>query len=96
MSSQGKRPLIVGLRPEHLEVANGRVPDAARVPAVVDVVEYLGDEQLVHLHAGDVELIAKLPIEPRLSVGQDVTLAVPVEKLYLFDAETEAALKTAG
>ena len=96
VSDQGKRPLIVGVRPEHLEVADGSVSDAARIPAVVDVVEYLGDEQLVHLHAGDVELIAKLPIESRLSVGQDVTLAVPIEKLYLFDAETEAALKTAG
>ena len=96
VSGQGNRPLIVGLRPEHLEVANGDVSDAARIPAVVDVVEYLGDEQLVHLHAGEVELIAKLPIESRLSVGQDVKLAVPIEKLYLFDAETEAALKTAG
>src|SRR5215210_977411 len=87
------RAMVVGLRPEHLEVVDGTVPEgSATVPAVVDVVEYLGDEQLVHLHAGEVELVAKLPVEPRLHAGQDVTLAVPCAKLYLFDRESESAL----
>jgi multiple sugar transport system ATP-binding protein len=88
------RPLVVGLRPEHLAVANGASPDgaAARVPAQVDVVEYLGDEQLVHLHSGEVALVAKLPVEPRLAPQQDVSLTVPLEKLYLFDRESEQAI----
>src|SRR5581483_4210167 len=58
-----------------------RVPErlltAAAMPAVVEVVEYLGDEQLVHLHAGEVPLVAKLPVERRLGAGEPVTLAVP-------------------
>jgi multiple sugar transport system ATP-binding protein len=89
--------VVVGLRPEHLEVADG-VPrdDAATVPAVADVVEYLGDEQLVHLHAGDVELVAKLPVESTVQAGADVTLTVPLDKLYLFDRETEAAVPIDG
>jgi multiple sugar transport system ATP-binding protein len=92
-TAQGTRELVVGLRPEHLLVANGTSPEGtATVPAVVDVVEYLGDEQLVHLHAGDVELVAKVPVEPRLKSGQAVELAVPLEKLYLFDQQTESAL----
>ena len=91
------REMVVGLRPEHLKVADGTPPDgSATMPAVVDVVEYLGDEQLVHLHAGEVELVAKLAVEPRLQMGQDVTLTVPLEKLYLFDRETEAALPTSA
>jgi multiple sugar transport system ATP-binding protein len=85
--------LIVGLRPEHLAVMNGAPADgAATLPAVVDVVEYLGDEQLVHLSAGEVELVAKLDVDPRLHSGQDVTLTLPLEKLYLFDRSTESAL----
>ena len=91
------RQLVVGLRPEHLEVADGTVSEAAaRVPAQVDVVEYLGDEQLVHLHAGEVGLVAKVPIEPRLKAGEHVHLTVPVEKLYLFDRETEQAIDIAA
>jgi multiple sugar transport system ATP-binding protein len=92
-SAAGRREMVVGLRPEHIEVANGRPTDgAATLPAVVEVVEYLGDEQLVHLRAGDVGLVAKLPVDPRLQTGQDVTLAVPCDKLYLFDRENEEAL----
>jgi multiple sugar transport system ATP-binding protein len=96
-TAAGRRELVVGLRPEHLTVADGASTDGtATVPAVVEVVEYLGDEQLVHLHAGEVELVAKVPVEPRLQTGQDVTLAVPVEKLYLFDRESEQALSVSA
>jgi multiple sugar transport system ATP-binding protein len=96
-AAEAGRELVVGLRPEHLAVANGASPEGtASVPAVVDVVEYLGDEQLVHLHAGEVELVAKVDVEPRLQAGQEVTLSVPVEKLYLFDRGTEAALSVAA
>ncbi len=91
-AARGRRALVVGLRPEHLEVANGPAPDAATIPAVVDVVEYLGDEQLVHLHSGEINLVAKLPVDRQLTAGQPVTLAVPAEKLYLFDSESEQTL----
>ena len=92
-AAQGSRGMVVGLRPEHLTVANGGAASSATLPAVVEVVEYLGDEQLVHLHAGHVPLVAKLPIEARLTAGETVTLALPPEKVYLFDQESEAALK---
>jgi multiple sugar transport system ATP-binding protein len=96
-AAQAGRELVVGLRPEHLSVANGSGPaDAATVPATVDVVEYLGDEQLVHLHAGDVELVAKVSVERRLQTGQAVTLAVELDKLYLFDRESEDAVALAA
>jgi multiple sugar transport system ATP-binding protein len=85
--------IVVGLRPEHLETANGAGAEGrARVPAVVEVVEYLGDEQLVHLRAGEVELVAKVSVEPRLAPGDKITLVAPLEKLYLFDRETEESL----
>ena len=47
----------------------------------------------MHLHAGDVNLVAKLPVESSVGVGDDVTLTIPLEKLYLFDRETEAAVR---
>jgi multiple sugar transport system ATP-binding protein len=62
--------------------------------ARVEVVEYLGDEQLVHLMRKDVPVLAKLGVEDRLQHGTDVTFSVPPEKLYLFDAETEERIRT--
>jgi len=57
--------------------------------ARVEVVEYLGDEQLVHLTRKDTAIQAKLPIEEQVSPGQELKLTVPRDKLLLFDAETE-------
>ena len=82
---------LAGFRPEHVEVGNGR-GEAAQFDAQVEVVEYLGDEQLVHLRAGETPLLAKVPIERRLAPGDTQTFSVPREKLHLFDAETERAV----
>jgi multiple sugar transport system ATP-binding protein len=79
---------IVGFRPEHLRpVAAGG--DGYRFDARVEVVEYLGDEQLVHLVRKDTPLLAKLPVEPRLETGRDEQFAVANDKVLLFDAETQ-------
>jgi multiple sugar transport system ATP-binding protein len=82
---------IVGFRPEHVEL-DGR-GDAVRFDATADVVEYLGDEQLVHLAVRDRTLLAKLPVESRVAPGDELSLAVPREKLHIFDEETEEAVR---
>ncbi len=43
------RPVIVGIRPEHLHLAAGESANVVR--GKVEVVEHLGNEQLVYLHA---------------------------------------------
>jgi multiple sugar transport system ATP-binding protein len=93
LTSGGRNEVIAGLRPEHFDVVEREArPDEARVRAVVDVVEYLGDEQLVHLHSGDVDLVAKLPVARRVKPEQEVILALPLEKLHLFDPASEEAI----
>jgi multiple sugar transport system ATP-binding protein len=79
---------IAGFRPEHVRVANGRAEGVA-FDARVDVVEYLGDEQLVHMTRKDETLQAKLPVDTELRPGQELTFAVPRDKLHLFDASTQ-------
>jgi multiple sugar transport system ATP-binding protein len=87
------RELVVGIRPEHLEPIDAAAAlQHVRVPAVVEVVEYLGDEQLVHLRAGDVGLVAKVSVDSRLAPGDSVTLGTPLDKLYLFDRATDEAI----
>jgi multiple sugar transport system ATP-binding protein len=82
---------VVGLRPEHVRLGNGG-PDGMRLTASVDVVEYLGDEQLVHLTVKDRVLLAKLPVEPRVATGSNLQLTIPRDRVYLFDAESGEAL----
>ena len=81
---------LVGIRPEHVALATGK-PDAVQFDAVAEVVEYLGNEQLVHVRLQDLELVVKLPAEPRLAAGQHAGLSVPLAKLSFFDAQTGEA-----
>jgi multiple sugar transport system ATP-binding protein len=83
---------IAGFRPEHLRVGG----DGVRLPAKVDVVEYLGDELLAHLTVADRLLVAKLPVEQRVAQGDELELSVQPERIVLFDAETELAAGRAG
>jgi hypothetical protein len=39
----------------------------------VEVVEYLGDEQLVHLPGSKTPIQAKLPVEEQIGAGQDLS-----------------------
>jgi ABC-type sugar transport system ATPase subunit len=80
---------IAGFRPEHVEL-EGR--GDVRFHASAEVVEYLGDEQLVHFRLEDRSLLAKLPVESRIAPGDDLSLTIPRDKLHLFDAETEQAI----
>jgi multiple sugar transport system ATP-binding protein len=80
---------IAGFRPEHIHLSRNGGGDAVAFDGRVEVVEYLGDEQLVHFSRKDTMLQAKLPVEDKVSNGETVTFVLPREKLYLFDSETE-------
>jgi multiple sugar transport system ATP-binding protein len=85
--------VLIGFRPEHIEVANGTTgANAVRFPARVDVVEYLGNDELIHAEAEGNEIVALLPSDRKLKVGETVDFAVPMEKLHIFDPESERTL----
>jgi multiple sugar transport system ATP-binding protein len=80
--------LVAGFRPEHVSLRNGR-SETVSADARVEVVEYLGDEQVVHLAVGDATVQAKIGPDEHVQHGDGVRLGVPRDRLYLFDAETE-------
>jgi multiple sugar transport system ATP-binding protein len=83
---------IVGFRPEHIEVGSGR-GDSATFNARIEVVEYLGDEQIAHLLVRDTPVVAKLPVEQRLTTGEALDFVVPRDKLRVFDEESGERLR---
>ena len=81
---------MAGFRPEHLEL--GDVDgQAATVDAVADVVEYLGNEELLHVTAADQDFVAIVDSQHKVQPGQKLTLKLPLDKLHLFDPETGAS-----
>jgi multiple sugar transport system ATP-binding protein len=88
----GGRKLVAGFRPEHLEL--GELSDAAGIRANADVVEFLGDDELLHVtvqgHEGDV--VAVVSSSHRVKPGDVLELKLPLDKLHLFDKESGEAL----
>ena len=89
--------VIVGLRPEHLEIASG---DDGRpvLRAPVALAEPVGSQTIVHLDldcasVGDSDFCACLSSQSPCDRGEMITLAVDPATLHFFDPETEIALK---
>jgi ABC-type sugar transport system ATPase subunit len=86
----GRREQLAGFRPEHVRLDANDTPSVG-FEASIDVVEYLGDEQLAHLRLADQPLVAKLPVDPRLQAGMRRGFTVPLGCIVLFDAATGEA-----
>jgi multiple sugar transport system ATP-binding protein len=91
------KDLEIGFRPEDLQLANGDAPGGAvRLPAKVEVVEYLGNQELLHADAEGTEIVALVPSERKVQIGDNVEFALAQEKLHIFDPETEESLVSAS
>jgi multiple sugar transport system ATP-binding protein len=85
------REVVAGFRPEHLEL--GEVPGTpAMIRGTADVVEYLGNEELLHVTVQNSEIVAIVDSSYGVRPGDVLDLKLPMEKLHLFDAETGASL----
>ncbi len=82
---------VAGFRPEHLEIGEAS-PDHGSFRSRADVVEYLGNEELLHVNAANQDIVAIVDSSHRVKPGDIVNLVVPLSKLHLFDAETGAAI----
>jgi sn-glycerol 3-phosphate transport system ATP-binding protein len=87
----GKK-VVLGIRPEHLEL----IPDReGALRLSVEQVELLGADTLVHGRFGDAQnrLTLRLPDVHRLEKRAVVPLAVAPQKLHLFDPETRKRIE---
>ena len=62
------------------------------VRANVDVVEYLGNEELLHVVIAGADVVAVVSADRRVRPDDDVTVHIPLDKVHLFDAESELSL----
>jgi len=79
--------LVLGVRPEHLELA----PPGSGIDGCVDFVEHLGDAQIAHLSltAGE-SLVVRLPAEhARPRIGDAVGVRLQPSRIHLFGTGTD-------
>ena len=96
LSAQGYegKPLTFGIRPEDItaeEVALEAYKDSV-VSATVIVSELLGYESMLYSTIGDTEFISKVDARDFHNPGEQICLAVNLNKARFFDFETEEAI----
>ncbi len=86
-----RQEITLGIRPEHLEIAE------AGVPATVDVSEMMGSSVHLHVTAGDKDVIVVVPtinVTKGFFRGEEVHLGFGGNVVHLFSKETGDNLET--
>jgi multiple sugar transport system ATP-binding protein len=91
---EGKGNITAGVRPENVRVVEPTesVSETKVITTEVNVVEPLGDENLIYYDVGDSEFVSKVEPRNKLSIGQEIRLTFDEADLYLFD-ETGETIK---
>jgi multiple sugar transport system ATP-binding protein len=84
--------VIMGVRPEDMEIANGGDPPGLCFEALVEVVERLGAEILLDLQVGQQTMVASVEPNVRAKRGDKLRFALRPERLHFFDTNSEAAI----
>jgi multiple sugar transport system ATP-binding protein len=87
------RPALFGVRSEDLSLEVRE--ESAALTGKVYAVEPLGDRTLVDVEVGDQRVVIKAPPTTSYKIGDEVRAAVDLDRVHLFDADTESAIARA-
>ncbi|MDA0159745.1 ABC transporter ATP-binding protein [Solirubrobacter ginsenosidimutans] len=90
---QGERPALFGVRSEDLSLDVRE--ESASLAGKVYAVEPLGDRTLVDVEIGDQRVIIKAAPTASFKIGEEVRASVDLDRVHLFDADTESAIARA-
>ena len=90
-------PVVIGIRPENVREAGGegsrrREGPVVPIRVVIEFVEPLGHEVIIHGRIGDDLLVAKTEPHQAPKVGDELSLEIELSGLHVFDKETEMRL----
>lgn len=92
------KTLILGIRPEHLNLS---MPATKNLPVQVDLVENLGNDSFLAVKIAEPGskpattanyLQVRIPPDRFVQVGEQLWLSLTLEKIHFFDPETELAI----
>jgi multiple sugar transport system ATP-binding protein len=91
------RKVTLGIRPEDIfdkSLASNVAPTADNtLKATVDVMEPLGHQYIVYLLINGVKVVASIDNDTKVRPGDTAEFCINLDRLHLFDGETEAAIR---
>lgn len=85
--------LVMGIRPEH--ITHIKTKNAHPLPITLRNIELLGTETIISFAVGTHTWHARMPGQWALDVGQHLTVYLPNDAFYYYDAQTGELLKKA-
>jgi multiple sugar transport system ATP-binding protein len=89
------KPVVLGIRPEDIFNPAFVPPGihSAPIETKVDVTELMGNEIFLYLLAGQDSIVARVDPRTDFRMGDKVQVAFNVDKMHLFDVDTEKAIR---
>ena len=87
---EGKE-VVFGFRPE--AIALEKAENSYEIKGLVELTELLGDNTNVYMDMDGVKSILKIDPHFTPAVDSKISFHIPYESVYLFDGETEKAIK---
>ena len=82
--------IAYGIRPEDVHETGARVDGLGENYEIdVAVAELLGHEYYIHSDFGGIDLVAKIPLTHKISIGDKIKIAFALKKAHIFDLRTE-------
>jgi len=91
IAAHAGKPVVLGVRPEHLRLRRNAPSDNC-IPGNVVTVEPLGAETLLTIDAGGTSIIARLGADTQAQVGERLAFFFEPGTAYLFDPATSVAI----
>ncbi|MEM4474480.1 MAG: ABC transporter ATP-binding protein [Candidatus Bathyarchaeia archaeon] len=82
--------LVLGIRPEYVKIS--LIKKEGWIGATVNVVQFIGNEQIIWLKVGKNMISARTSIELSCQPGDSVYIHFPREKIRIYDSETQKLL----
>jgi multiple sugar transport system ATP-binding protein len=89
------KAVVLGIRPEDVNADSAYVEAhvGAQVPTKIEVVEPLGPEIILYLVSGENQITARVDPGTLYKAQEELKVALNLEKLHLFDLETEKSIR---
>jgi multiple sugar transport system ATP-binding protein len=93
MSTHINKPVVMGIRPENIAIANGFNASADRsIPSVVKLIEPIGSETYLHLSSTNHSFVMRVAATQAVQIGEKLMVNFGTAHLHFFDPETEKAI----
>ena len=95
LTASGLKKFILGIRPQYIYAPDNLAVAGLtenRIKSKVDVVEPLGENQIVVITVGSNTIQAALPYQSEIQMDQPIELAINTRAIHLFHPETEQTI----